>query len=137
VYEEEFERHFLDTTRIFYRQESTEFLSQNTCPDYMWKAEQRLAEDDWTGHVLSKDRGDWTHLMLPMEFEPVGRDPEIANEVLPMDYDKYPMKPPGEAKKKKRARLGPSFEIGAPFSAPAFDIGPDSDWALLAVSVPV
>ena len=44
VYEEEFERHFLEATRIFYRQESSDFLSQNTCPDYLWKAEQRLAE---------------------------------------------------------------------------------------------
>ena len=44
VYEEEIERHFLEATRIFYRQESSEFLSQNTCPDYLWKAEQRLAE---------------------------------------------------------------------------------------------
>lgn len=32
--------------------------------------QQRLAEDDWTGHILSKDRGEWTHLMLPMEYEP-------------------------------------------------------------------
>ena len=32
--------------------------------------QQRLAEDDITGHILSKNIGDWTHLMLPMEFEP-------------------------------------------------------------------
>ena len=31
--------------------------------------QQRLAEDDLTGHVLSKDVGDWTHLMLPMRYE--------------------------------------------------------------------
>ena len=31
--------------------------------------QQRLAEDDLTGHVLSKDRGDWTHLILPMKYE--------------------------------------------------------------------
>lgn len=31
--------------------------------------QQRLAEDDLTGHILSKDRGEWTHLMLPMEYE--------------------------------------------------------------------
>lgn len=30
---------------------------------------QRLHESDLTGHVLSKDRGEWTHLMLPMRFE--------------------------------------------------------------------
>lgn len=32
--------------------------------------QQRLAEDDLTGHVLSKDVGEWCHLMLPMRFEP-------------------------------------------------------------------
>ncbi len=32
--------------------------------------QQRLAETDWTGHVLSKDRGEWVHLCLPMRFEP-------------------------------------------------------------------
>lgn len=31
--------------------------------------QQRLAEDDLTGHVLSKDVGEWTHLMLPMSYE--------------------------------------------------------------------
>lgn len=32
--------------------------------------QQRLAEDDLTGHILSKDQGEWTHLMLPMRYEP-------------------------------------------------------------------
>jgi hypothetical protein len=32
--------------------------------------QQRLAEDDLTGHVLSKDVGEWTHLCLPMRYEP-------------------------------------------------------------------
>lgn len=32
--------------------------------------QQRLAEDDLTGHILSSDRGEWTHLMLPMRYEP-------------------------------------------------------------------
>lgn len=32
--------------------------------------QQRLAEDDLTGHILSKDKGEWTHLMLPLEYEP-------------------------------------------------------------------
>ena len=32
--------------------------------------QQRLAENDLTGHVLSKDIGEWTHLMLPMRYEP-------------------------------------------------------------------
>jgi predicted phage terminase large subunit-like protein len=31
--------------------------------------QQRLAEDDLTGHILSKDVGEWTHLCLPMKFE--------------------------------------------------------------------
>ena len=32
--------------------------------------QQRLAENDLTGHILSKDVGEWTHLMLPMRYEP-------------------------------------------------------------------
>jgi len=31
--------------------------------------QQRLSENDITGHVLSKDHGDWTHLCLPMRYE--------------------------------------------------------------------
>jgi len=31
--------------------------------------QQRLAENDLTGHVLSKDIGEWTHLCLPMRYE--------------------------------------------------------------------
>ena len=31
--------------------------------------QQRLAEQDLTGHVLEKQAGDWTHLCLPMRFE--------------------------------------------------------------------
>jgi predicted phage terminase large subunit-like protein len=30
---------------------------------------QRLHENDLTGHILSKDVGNWTHLCLPMRFE--------------------------------------------------------------------
>jgi predicted phage terminase large subunit-like protein len=32
--------------------------------------QQRLGEDDLTGHILSKTHGDWQHLVLPMEYEP-------------------------------------------------------------------
>lgn len=32
--------------------------------------QQRLAENDLTGHVLEKDVGEWTHLCLPMKYEP-------------------------------------------------------------------
>lgn len=32
--------------------------------------QQRLGEEDLTGHILSRDVGDWTHLCLPMRYEP-------------------------------------------------------------------
>jgi predicted phage terminase large subunit-like protein len=32
--------------------------------------QQRLGEEDLTGHILSKEVGVWTHLCLPMRFEP-------------------------------------------------------------------
>lgn len=31
--------------------------------------QQRLSEEDLTGHILSKDVGEWTHLCLPMRYE--------------------------------------------------------------------
>ena len=31
--------------------------------------QQRLSEEDLTGHILSKEIGNWTHLCLPMKFE--------------------------------------------------------------------
>ena len=31
---------------------------------------QRLSQEDICGHVLEKQIGDWTHLMLPMRYEP-------------------------------------------------------------------
>ena len=47
--------------------------------------QQRLNERDITGHILSQDIGNWTHLMLPMEFEPNRRIytvlvPDSAND---------------------------------------------------------
>lgn len=32
--------------------------------------QQRLAEDDLTGHILETNVGEWCHLMLPMRYEP-------------------------------------------------------------------
>ena len=32
--------------------------------------QQRLAEDDISGHILERNRGDWCHLMIPMRYEP-------------------------------------------------------------------
>lgn len=32
--------------------------------------QQRVGENDITGHILSKQHANWTHLMLPMEYEP-------------------------------------------------------------------
>jgi len=45
VYDEEFERFFLDETKSFYKVESLAFISENTCPDYVIKAEARLWEE--------------------------------------------------------------------------------------------
>lgn len=35
--------------------------------------QQRICENDLSGHILSRDRHGWVHLMLPLEFEPLRR----------------------------------------------------------------
>ena len=45
IYEAEFEQHFIDATKEYYHQESQEFLSQNSCPSYLLKAESRINEE--------------------------------------------------------------------------------------------
>jgi len=54
VYEQDFEGGFIKATEDFYRHESQDFISQNTCPDYMRKAEARLQEEQQrVAHYLS------------------------------------------------------------------------------------
>lgn len=45
VYEAEFEKHFIEASKEYYHQESQEFLSQNSCPSYLLKAESRISEE--------------------------------------------------------------------------------------------
>ncbi|OQR97765.1 transmembrane protein, partial [Thraustotheca clavata] len=45
VYEEDFENEFLRTTAEFYNAEAQRLLDQNTCPDFMQKADKRLTEE--------------------------------------------------------------------------------------------
>lgn len=45
VYEEDFERPFLESSALFYRVESQEFISSNSCADYMKKVDNRLKEE--------------------------------------------------------------------------------------------
>ncbi|TCD69043.1 hypothetical protein EIP91_009106 [Steccherinum ochraceum] len=46
VYREHFEQPFLDGTEKYYRQESETFLAENSVPDYLKKAEERLREEE-------------------------------------------------------------------------------------------
>eukprot|EP00928_Gymnodinium_smaydae_P013194 TRINITY_DN1481_c0_g3_i1.p1 TRINITY_DN1481_c0_g3~~TRINITY_DN1481_c0_g3_i1.p1 ORF type:complete len:776 (-),score=148.13 TRINITY_DN1481_c0_g3_i1:319-2646(-) len=45
VYFECFEEPFLDNTRKFYQDESAQYISQNSCSDYLKKAEKRIREE--------------------------------------------------------------------------------------------
>ncbi|CAL1712767.1 unnamed protein product [Somion occarium] len=46
VYKEHFETPFLDATEKYYRQESEVFLAENSVPDYLKKADERLREEE-------------------------------------------------------------------------------------------
>ncbi len=42
VYEEDFEKQFLETSASFYRLESQDFITSNSCSDYMKKVSRLL-----------------------------------------------------------------------------------------------
>ncbi|KAI0081580.1 Cullin-domain-containing protein [Panus rudis PR-1116 ss-1] len=46
VYKDHFELPFLEATEKYYRQESEAFLAENSVPDYLKKAEERLREEE-------------------------------------------------------------------------------------------
>ncbi|KAI8381581.1 Cullin [Radiomyces spectabilis] len=46
VYREYFEKPFIHATEVYYKTESEKFISENSVPDYMKKAELRLAEEE-------------------------------------------------------------------------------------------
>lgn len=52
--------------------------------------QQRLAEDDLTGHILEKEADEWVHLCLPMKYEPE------RSYVMPVTGWKDPRTVPGE-----------------------------------------
>ena len=55
VYEEDFEKPFLEATATFYRLESQKFISSNSCPDYLKKVEARRKEElDRVQHYLDE-----------------------------------------------------------------------------------
>jgi predicted phage terminase large subunit-like protein len=77
--------------------------------------QQRLAEDDLTGYILEKNVGEWTHLMLPMRYEPdravttsIGwKDPRsVPGELL------WPERFPEEAVVQLERSLGPMIANG-------------------------
>ncbi|KAF8204573.1 Cullin [Pholiota molesta] len=46
VYKEHFETAFIQTTETYYKKESETFLAENSVPDYLKKAEERLREEE-------------------------------------------------------------------------------------------
>lgn len=77
--------------------------------------QQRLGEEDLTGHILSKDVGDWTHLCLPMHYDPsrsfvtgIGwKDPRtVEGELL------WPARFPDAEVKELERSLGPFKAAG-------------------------
>ncbi|KAI8583473.1 hypothetical protein K450DRAFT_223875 [Umbelopsis ramanniana AG] len=46
VYKNWFEAPFVEATEVYYKTESEKFISENSIPDYMKKAENRLAEEE-------------------------------------------------------------------------------------------
>jgi len=69
VYEADFEAAFLHETRVFYRLESLEFLSHNTCDAYLVKAEGRINEEiDRADGILHPATGEKVAYIVEQEL---------------------------------------------------------------------
>eukprot|EP00897_Mesotaenium_endlicherianum_P006218 jgi/Mesen1/5624/ME000282S04776 len=92
VYQEDFEKPFLDAAADFYRIESQQFLESSDCPDYLKKAERRLNEEiERCSHYLdTKSEGKITavveremignHMKLLVEMENSGLVSMLMND---------------------------------------------------------
>lgn len=76
---------------------------------------QRLHQEDLAGHILSRNTGDWTHLCLPMEYDPSRHCVTSIGWEDPRTEDGELLCPerfgPAEVKTLK-ARLGPTAAAG-------------------------
>ena len=57
------------TTNDYWDQTLSSRLNDQKTGAYV-VVQQRLGEDDLSGHILEQNRGEWTHLCLPMRYEP-------------------------------------------------------------------
>lgn len=81
VYEEDFEKSFLETTANFYRIESQEFISTNSCSDYIKKVELRIKEElDRVTHYM--DPGTEPKLREVIEKELIANHMKRLAEVI-------------------------------------------------------
>lgn len=88
VYKEHFETPFLEATEKYYRKESEAFLAENSVPDYLKKAEERLREEEdrverylntntrkalisKCEHVLIREHADrmWDHFQTLLDYD--------------------------------------------------------------------
>lgn len=65
---EAFSEATIQTTKDWWDQTMSSRLNDAKTGAYV-VIQQRLAEDDLSGHILSTDDGDWQHLVLPMHYE--------------------------------------------------------------------
>jgi cullin 3 len=94
VYEEEFEKPFLEMSTQFYQAESVQFMSENNCSEYLKKIERRIREEmDRVRHYLDPQTEPkikevvereliWRHMKSLVEMEGSG-------EVSMLKDDKY------------------------------------------------
>ncbi|CAK9216670.1 unnamed protein product [Sphagnum troendelagicum] len=72
VYQDDFERPFLDAASDFYRLESQQFIETSDCADYLRKAEKRLNEEiDRITHYLDPKR--LVSMLIDDKYEDLGR----------------------------------------------------------------
>lgn len=86
VYERDFETQFLGTTQDFYRQESLQYLSQNTAIDYVSKATKRMDEERDRAAALALPSTTETQLHCMVQKELIERH---ARTLVDMEHSGF------------------------------------------------